>query len=620
MKSLWIRTSVLAIVAAYASTEVFAHGGYYNGPSGGGSGAPGGGTGGGNTGNGGSGGGGNTGTGGTGNRGTTPGARPRPANDGFLEWTLWWDLNDDRFLSLKAALAKRTARTANIDSVLGDSDGAPLVQDVTRALRGEIEPLLRIGAKDPFWDASAASLVALGKLGGADRDDLSELLSAYLTAPAATHDRQEIREAAVLGLGILGNPAAAPLLLRIYRNDAEGRLRGLDQPVRLRSFAAMAIGLIASRDRAALEATILEHLVKGAETAGANEDLQVGAIVGLGVSGDLARSPALLAIATDDAQGERARAHAVIAIGKLGDRGSVKAVRELLSDRRSEVRRSAAIALGLLTDREDTTTIDRLIEIAKSGSDPALRHFALIALGEIGAARGRDALAAVLRAGNGGERTFAAIALGIYGHKQRAECADLAPLVLERFLDAKAATEKSAYAVALGLLGGAPALRALEATLTDPGSSMELRGYVSIACGLIDGPKSRAAMAAIQTLAKSGADLDAAQRAAVALGLCGDPEAVLLLGTVLKQADGSLAALGSAAQALGLIGDRRAVLPLGDILVNKDGAAKDNARAFAAVGLGLLADKDAYTALSRIQQHVNYFATTAAFAEVLTIH
>lgn len=653
MKSLWIRTALVALVATYASTELLAHGGAYNGPAGGGSGNPGGGSGGGSTGGGGgggggggttgsgggSGGGGTTGGGGgsgpgrpggrnggggggtgSGNRGTTPGARPRPKNDGFLEWTLWWELNDDRFLSLKAALAKRAARTANIDTVLGENDGAPLVQDITRALRSEIEPVLRIGAKDAFWDASAASLIALGKLGGPDRTDLCELLSGYLTDPTAMQDRQEIREAAVLGLGILGNSSAAPLLLQIYRNDPERRLKGKDHPSRLRSFAAMAIGLIGSRDRSFLDAAILQGLVGGAETAGASEDLQVGAVVGLGVFGDPAASPALLRIATDAAQGERVRAHAVVALGKLGDRASVKVLRDLLSDRRTEVRRSAAVALGLLVDREDVATIDRLIEIAKSGSDLALRHFALIALGEIGAPRGRDVLVSVVREGNSGERTFAALALGVYGQKRRAECADLAPIVMERFRDADAATEKSGYAIALGMLGTESALRALEATLTDPGSSLELRGYVAIACGLIDAPKSRPALAAIQTLAKSGADLDAAHRAAVALGLCGDTQAVPLLGAVLKQADGSLAALGSAAQALGLIGDRRAVAPLGDILLNKDGTAKDNARAFAAVGLGLLADKDAFTALSRIQQHVNYFATTEAFAEVLTIH
>jgi HEAT repeat protein len=650
------RTMRLAIVslaaAAFVADGALAHGGTYNGPGGGGSGGPGGPGGGGNTGGGGSGGGGGgttpgagggggttpgSGGGGSGpgrpsgggrgpgggagapRGGTTPGAARRKESDPVAEWTFWWELNDDRFLNLKNVIRSSAEASDNADTTLGDSEGPKGAKVTTRQIRNEIEPVLLVGLKDKWWDACAASLIALGKVGDASRTDLYERILEYLLKEQPAYDRQEIRESAALGLGSLGLKDAVPHLLKVYQNHPETRLKGKDNPNRLRSFAAMAIGLIGSRDNTNLEQSVIDALVAGAKTKAASEDLQVGPAVALGLLRAESAVPALIELANDAELGDKVRANVVIALGKLGSKSAVPHLVKLLNDKKNDVTRSAAIALGLLTDREDKSTVDKIIETAKSAADRATRNFAIMSLGEIGNTTGRDFIAGLARDGNGNDQTYGALACGVYGFKWKDSRKELGKIVFEEFKTTRAETERSAYAIALGLLDYAEALPAFHEELKT-GGSPELKGYICIASGLISTPKKADMLALIQGEAKQIRDLDVQRRASIALGLCRDPQAIKVLEEVIRNASDNLTALGGAATALGFIGDKSAVAILGKILENKDGSYKDNARAFAAVGLGIMGDKDDYSVLTKIQQHSNYMSTTEALAEVLLIY
>jgi len=369
-----------------------------------------------------------------------------------------------------------------------------------------------------------------------------------------------------------------------------------------------------------LDASVVEALIKGAKAKGASEDLQVGAAIALGIARAQSALPELLALAKDAEQGNLVRAHIIIALGKLGDKGAIPfLVKDGLSDKKAEVQRSSAIALGLLTDREDKATVEKLIETAKSAADRSTRNFAIMSLGEIGSPVGRDFLAQLVSKGNGYDQTFGALAAGVYGFKWKDSRKELGKLVFEEFKNTKADSERSAYALALGLLDYSESLDAFTEELKTGGSPV-LKGYVCIACGLLSAQKKAETLKLIQEQAKQTRDLDVQRRASIALGLCQDPDAVKVLEEVIRGASDNLTALGGAATALGFIGDRSAVPILGKILENKDGSYKDNARAFAGVGLGIMGDKDDFSALTKIQQNSNYLSQTPALAEVLLIY
>ena len=97
------------------------------------------------------------------------------------------------------------------------------------------------------------------------------------------------------------------------------------------------------------------------------------------------------------------------------------------------------------------------------------------------------------------------------------------------------------------------------------------------------------------------------QQAAVALGKLGDKSVTEVLQRLMTEGEPSLAKMSAIASALGFIGDRRTINPLVSMLFNEDLTVL--ARAFAAVALGGVADKDMLPWNSALRSDLNYRAT-----------
>jgi HEAT repeat protein len=349
----------------------------------------------------------------------------------------------------------------------------------------------------------------------------------------------------------------------------------------------------------------------------AHVDLQVFPALALGIMRSQAAVPELKKLVANLDADEVVRAHAVIALAKLGDKSSVGwLVKDGLTDKSAHVQRSSAIALGLLTDKEDEKTVETLMTHAQSAADRAVRNFCLIGLGQIGNLKGRDFLVQKLKKGQQHDRTFAALALGVYGNKFKDSRTELGKELEIAWKETKSDSERGAFAIGMGLLDYKAAAASLMEELKT-GGSPDLKGYVATALGLLG---DKAAIPLVQELAKKISDQDVQRRASIALGLIGDPDAVKVLINVIKEAGNNLSALGGAAVALGFIGDRSAVPTLNDMLKSRDGSVKDNARAFAAVALGILGDKSDLPLLSKVQENCNYLASTSSLTEILLIY
>ena len=98
------------------------------------------------------------------------------------------------------------------------------------------------------------------------------------------------------------------------------------------------------------------------------------------------------------------------------------------------------------------------------------------------------------------------------------------------------------------------------------------------------------------------------RQSAMALGLLGDKDIGLQLAAMLKDAR-SLASQAAIATALGFIGDRRSIEPLLALLTDEN--VSERARAFAAVALGNVADKEMLPWNSKIGFGINYRAAPA---------
>ena len=553
--------------------------------------------------------------GGRGFGGSTGGRAKAKVEDRTTDWDWWWDLNEERFLMLKNKVRSQEASSDNKDTFLGGSLGGGASKVTTTQIRKDILPSLRLALKDPYYYARAGALIALCKVG-------------YKTMPVTLSDLRAmladkdkvVQESACLALGVLGNKESLADLLDVAKNTKTGQKlagkEGAEVPTRMRSFAAVSIGLIGGREGFGAGENYIKELVTMATTKAPNQDLQVGPAVALQVAKSQEAVPALIAMYKDEDLDKWVRAHAGVALGKIGAKAAIPELVKGLDDKEGFVANSAAISLGLLTDPSDRETINKLIRYAKSAPERSTRNFCMIALGEIGDAKGKALLLENLSKGQMHDRTFSALALGIMGNKFEEGRSESGQALLATYKDLKSDQEKSAMAIALALCEYEPARAALAEDLVKGQGNQDLKGHLCTALGLLNHADS---IPAIQELARQKGDQDLRKRASIALGLLKDPDAVDVLEKVIRESGASKAILGAATVALGYIGDRRAVPILVAMVENKAGEVQDVSRAFATVALGFLGDKDDIPCLSKIQENSNYLAQTEALAELLTI-
>jgi HEAT repeat protein len=141
-----------------------------------------------------------------------------------------------------------------------------------------------------------------------------------------------------------------------------------------------------------------------------------------------------------------------------------------------------------------------------------------------------------------------------------------------------------------------------------------LKGYIAISLGLMR--VNSKAEKFRELITTKGLEPKFRLNLARALGLMSDTQAVPTLIDYLQSAETQVET-ATAAQALGLIGDRSAVDPLLAILKNK--SKQPQSRGFAAVALGLIAEKTSLPWNAVFSVNSNYRAKVNALSEILDI-
>ena len=637
-----------AILAVSAAAPCFAHGGRYIGPGdtvpppgggGGGNGAapppvngpaPPGSTGGGNPGV--------PQPGSGGQRPGQPGGNAPVSGGGDLPpdlsvWEFWWELNKEPYLNLRATVQSGSVLTGSSDIYLGrgtELKAQRTLRPTPEQIRGEVVPaLLWVLENEEQNDLLTGAMIALAKIGDvrdADgRSQFVEVLTPFLASP-----EQEVAETAALALGILADVRAVPTLASLMRGDRDGvKLTRGPVAFRTRSFAAYGLGLAAydaptNADRRSIARTLVEFLQQPDE---ARPDIKVGALQALGltridwtdsdapeaaddpIAAFVADRAALLAYLErrmdpvrrgpdagfDD---HRVRAQTPIAAARLlgttrdmpaGDRDALE-VRRAIAGRllalsqnrqeRVEVRQSATIALGMIGDAAADALNERIFQslakAAKSSADPQTEFFALMAIAQMGSRPG-------------------------VGDAPRA-LQDEAEQILMRAL-ANGKGQKAPWAaLALGVYGnallendgtvGLGVRAALRERLERRKSTAE-RGAYAIALGLLEDRASQGLI--LDTLESIGSGQDGVRgHLCVALGLMGATNANDTLTTLVRTSKFRDSLLKSAAIGLGLLGDKETVPELIEML---KGAKGLSSQASIATALGTIGDTNAVSTL-----------------------
>ncbi|MBL8863402.1 MAG: hypothetical protein JNK02_15530 [Planctomycetes bacterium] len=569
-------------------------------------------------------------TGGPGSGGVNPATGASVASD-LTGWPLWWGLNREPYLELRAALERGGAALATgIPAAALPVGRRPSDAQVRERIAPLLVATLRT-ERNP--DIATAALLALAKCGSRLESGARAEAAVALRARLADAN-QEVSETAALALGLLARTADLGLLGDLLADAPAGReaCGRAAVPVRTRAFAAYALGLSAERvaNQDSRRWVAQRLLAAVAEPPAASRDVPVAALVALGLvelpspampeAAPAVESPTASAAAlydhvaawyADARRDPHVRAYAPVSLARLALRagearraGCIRLLAEALETGSSEpptVRQSAVQALGLVANGGGEAHDARaraLLRLASGEGDRLARRFAWIALARVGARPGRDGrdalvesralLTGLLARGSTPERPWLALALGVGERAARARGVDTPSGVydaLERAVrEHTSPTEAGAHLLALALAGApasGPVLLARLASLSDD----EVRAHAALALGL------SGVTAAIEPLRRVVPEAryrpTLLREASIALGLLGDTSVTSELVRILEDSRG-LTALAAVATALGYVGDRGAVEPL--LAIASDAARDASARAFAIVALGLLGD------------------------------
>ena len=571
-------------------------------------------------------------------------------------WDFWWAYNQEPYLELKSHVF-RVPDPAPYDWHGRRLGAVKSLAPTAEQIREEIRPALRRTLREATSDdLVTACLIALAKVGedpsASTEAGLAELLATYLA-----DSRPDVRESATIALGILGSDRSVGLLGALLLDTPEGRDRtgGTRVPYRVRAFAGYALGLTGSRTASEeVRRGIVGLLGRGLRSdERTSRDVAVACVIALGLvpletmvppterpsprgtpATRLELLDFLLALFTEPSTTPIVRGHAATALARLHEGLPGEQARELrpriawtLLDAieraplDSPVIRSAALALGALGDGDSDPldcAIRKTLKELSTSAGRATSGLSLIALarqaGKPGTGEGFEEN--LLDVGNflleglgerlASDRQWPVLATGVLGHGLREAGVDspvaerLVAKLRELLLGANMSWKLGPLAIGIGLLGDIESAERLREKLTSTRDS-ETRGYVALGLGLLG---DREAIEPLQeVVADSRYKPELMRQTAIALGLLGDKEIMKRLADMLADAKG-LATQAAVSSALAMIGDRRAIDPLVEMLENDE--LTEIARGFAAVALGIVADKELLPWNTRIAFGIDY--------------
>ncbi|MHC4944620.1 MAG: HEAT repeat domain-containing protein [Planctomycetota bacterium] len=493
-----------------------------------------------------------------------PGGGPQVSFD-EARWEFWWDYNQDPLVGLKGALYSLTPEAGAIDfpyEKVSPKNRNKLIKFYVDILRKEKETRVR-----------EAAVLALARTH--DESVLPWLEIAY--------DDQNlyVRTIAVIALGISQIQGAVPLLESIYKNGESKEIS---------SYAAIAAGLVGGEAAKKVFMKWLEpRFFKSQERF-----LQQAIAFGAGLTEDPDLGPPIRSTLIEKVSGDRiTNSYLVLSLGRLKDRAANAILLEYMDDKDTQIRRSAAIALGATATPSDKDVVEGLIKKIETDSDNIMRNFCYISLGMIGGEAVETFLVQQLDAVKRAYLPYVGLAVGLTRNSE------YGPKLFKKFTEIKDLNTRGALALGLGLLKSKEAIGELRKALDAGGDPIYL-SYCALALGMIGDTESVKRLT--DAYVKSN-DVELLYRTATALGLIGDRSITKEMYALLDKSTPDIRRV-STAYNLGLIGDQKAI----DFLTKLVSSSNENSRlrAFALLGLGLLTDEAQVPVVSKISRNNNY--------------
>ena len=583
-------------------------------------------------------------------------------------WQTWWQLNAEawdlpRGLFLLDGRVAVTPSTDEPTPATGAQEADLEPQRIHRLLleraRGRVVlPYLR-HLVDPDTAAPpslvAAALIAWARM--ATDTEVVPVLRRYATDARA---HPEVRESAVLGLGLLRRTRPAEQLpaqdLEAIRDLLIELFDEGENLARIRTWAMFALGLLADQPYGdgGLERCgrrITRALFERLQQDHVSPDLPVALLAALGMQPPAGVPDGLrvelrrMALKGRPLWTRSQQSHALHAYVRLRASDRLRVIRYALTQQRladpGRLPAAAANALAetapTLTSAERVETARWMLELLPSIAEPGVAGLGVIALGALLGADLRDGSAAVLeetpvatwlfrtaREGEHALRPYAALAIAVAARGDRLSSR---PAVVFRTQATQALARGVArtrgsdeqvapHVAAAGLARAEAARPELIRILANRHRFADIRGHAARALGLL-GRADEETVALLLAATRDRIHPFVQGQAVRALGMLAGPGACDELLDQLRQADPTRGVAVSVALALGRLGDPKAADRLVVLAKNEDAGLR--VRTMAVVALGLIFDPESPPSRTRLRTYANYLSPSRHLDAVLGI-
>ena len=463
-------------------------------------------------------------------------------------------------------------------------------------------PVLLEAMKSSHPEIREAAALSLGRVGDP---------SAFPALEEATSDPYaQVRQAAYLGLGLLADNRSVVTLSEHFSHSG--------RPVEDRAFAVVGLGLTRRPEAARLLQAALARHMRPDHLYGEDETLLVAEIWAAG----LLRSPAMVPLLIHGYQelerkakvaSRRVRGFILYALGAIGDPSARPFLGRALDAKELQLQRAAAQALGRLGDPGSIGILARYLEDHR---DPQSRIFCLLAAGRLG---GRSA-AVLLERENEPSRMHRQVhaawglAVGLASAGNLVEdvywsfrSGDRESPLLSSAEDSPARRDeerlRGGLALGLGFYGDRRMVEELAAVAARPGVDPDFAGYLAMALGRMGGDE---ALASLHRLERRIHQADGRRGLAWGFGLVGtEPAGEAVLEMLLEEGDATVRL--AAARALGLVRSQDALDAILAALEESRGETADTVvQSHFVLALGFLADPYRGDRLAATLDGLNY--------------
>ncbi len=523
-------------------------------------------------------------------------ARRNTGSD-FNRWDIWWERNKYSIFNLRKIYDERSIPVGENPDKSYPTEEARLREIEAFKKNVLIPSLIKLLGHNHF-DVRSAAAISLGKLQA--REAVPYLRNLIRDGSPV------VRVSALFALGLMGEARSTYILLNLAHNSRYGqkiigRTSVLDGE---RGYAAMAMAI---RDSHVTSSDLSQFLDKWSNI---EPDYLVLLIEAAGLDGDENLISCLTRILRNRKNNELIRSTAATSLGKIGDPAAIPVLLESLNDRLSNVRRSAAIALGNLVSQGDSEAIGRMIRLLETDNDIPLKNFLIISLGRIGGVRAKQTLTSLFSKGPYTLRPWAALGLGLACRKTKEE--SVVRILAEALKSDSNPDHQGAMAIALGIIAPEEAPPLL-AGIARSARNTTLKGHAALALAMTGATRHAEDLKQIML---SATDPHTIRSAALGLGVLSDSGSGHDLVGMIRNSNNPYIQSYTAV-ALGFLGDFEVAQTLLDIAV--DPRRNPISAAYAVNALGILFDHERIPALARVAQNSNYLADSASIEWVLNI-